>query len=147
MDAENGEAFVSLKAGLGQLSAPSIVLPNYRHGHKSLSTYRGPAYRRRQERRKAAAKHNLEAEKASSDDVNESGNDENLQILEGTDEVTEEATGTKLDDENTIKDAEIANNIQEMSEDENEVAEEATKTISIDDENPNKDADKGDESL
>ena len=34
-----------------------------------------------------------------------------------------------------------------MSEDENEVAEEATKTISIDDENPNKDADKGDESL
>ena len=146
LDAENGEAFVSLKAGLGHLPAPSIVPPHYHHGHKPLSAYRGPAYHRRQERRKAAAKHNLEAEKASSDNVNDSGNDEDLEMLEGKDEVTKEATGTKIDDENTIQHAEKANDIQEMSEDGNEVAKEATGTL-IDDENTNKDADKGNESL
>ena len=148
MDAENGEAFVSLKAGLGHLPPPMIVPPHYRrHCQKPPSTYRGPAYCRIQERRKAAAKQHLEAEKAPSNNVNESEKDENLDMPEDKDEVTEEVTGTKIDDENTIKHAEIANSIQEMSEDENEVAEEATKTISIDDENPNKDADKGDESL
>ena len=132
LDAENGEAFVSLKAGLGYL------------GHKPPSTFRGPSYFRRQERRKAAAKQHLEAEKAPPNDV--SGNDENLKTPDEKDEVSEEATGTKIDDENTNKDAEKANENQEMHEDLNEVAEKVTGTI-IDDENTNKNADKSDESL
>lgn len=49
VEAENGEAFVTLKAGLGPIPPPRHV-PG--HGHQSR--HRGPSYQRRQERRQAA---------------------------------------------------------------------------------------------
>ena len=53
-EAENGEAFVTLKAGLGCLPPPQYAHPGY-HGHGHVpQVYRAPAYYRRQERRKAA---------------------------------------------------------------------------------------------
>ena len=51
VETENGEAFVTLKAGLGY-SPPPLNFP-VPHGHV-LRTYRGPSYHCRQERRQAA---------------------------------------------------------------------------------------------
>ena len=52
VDADNGEAFVTLKAGLGLIPPPFRVFPG--HGHHSRHQHRGPSYHRRQERRQAA---------------------------------------------------------------------------------------------
>ena len=65
LEAENGEAIVTLKACLGGLPPPP---PAYQgHGHVHL-VHRPPAYFRRQERRQkaaeAAAEENIQAEKA-----------------------------------------------------------------------------------
>ena len=54
-EAEDGEAFVTLKAGLGCLPPPEYTPPGYHgHGDHGPRVYRAPAYYRRQERRKAA---------------------------------------------------------------------------------------------
>ena len=49
VEAENGEASVTLRAGLGPIPPPLLV-PG--HGHRRQ--HRGPSYQRRQERRQAA---------------------------------------------------------------------------------------------
>ena len=52
LEAENGETVVSLKAGLGHLNAPFAVPSPHGYGHRLPNRQRGPAYQRRQERRK-----------------------------------------------------------------------------------------------
>ena len=53
VESKNGEAFVTLKAGLGHLQPPVGFPPPHGYG-VPRRVHRGPAYFRRQERRKAA---------------------------------------------------------------------------------------------
>ena len=104
LESDNGEAFVSLKAGLGFLPPPLLLPPaqGHDHGQHLPSIHRGPAYARRQEKRRAAAKQPAEAEKAldSSSGSEHVANDEDS-------EITEEVIGTE-DVETANKEAEQA---------------------------------------
>ena len=79
LEAENGEAFVTLKASIGCLPPPQEYIPPLYpgYGQRVPPVHRSPAYHRRQERRKAAR---LAAE------------DEKTQTEQVCDEVTEEIT-------------------------------------------------------
>ena len=104
LESDNGEAFVSLKAGLGCLPPPLLLPPARGHDHDQRlpSRHRGPAYTRRQERRRAATKLQVEADKA----LNESSESEHVANGEYN-EITEEVIGTEIM-ENTNKDADQA---------------------------------------
>ena len=101
LESENGEAFVSLKAGLGFLPPPLLLPPAQGHGHGQHlpPRNRGPAYTRRQERRRAAAKQPVEAVKAPNIS-RDSENDEKSEDIE----ITQEVIGSNIM-ENCEKDA------------------------------------------
>ena len=124
LEAENGKAVVSLKAGLGHLPVPFILPPPHGQRHHFPNSHRGPAYQRRQERRKAAAKQQHEAEKAHTSI--ESLSDTNDETPEDDDEVVEKAT--VVEEMNTNKDAE-----------------KATETKIVEEEDINKEADQANE--
>ena len=65
IESKNGEAFVTLKAGLGYLQPPHGFPPPRGYYDRQHRVHRGPAYFRRQERRKAAR-----VEAAEQDDTN-----------------------------------------------------------------------------
>ena len=103
VESKNGEAFVTLKAGLGYLQPPPDGFPPPRgyHGHgRHQRVHRGPAYFRRQERRKAA-KDQVEAAvqndvTSPAVEVGDIGVSEETQEVndvaeEATDEICEEA--------------------------------------------------------
>ena len=54
IESKNGEAFVTLKAGLGHLQALVGFPPPHGYYDRPHRVHRGPAYCRRQERMKAA---------------------------------------------------------------------------------------------
>ena len=99
LESENGEAFVSLKAGLGFLPPPLLLPPAQGHSQHLLSRNRGPAYTRRQEKRSTAAKQPVEAVKA----LNISRDSENVEKSEDI-EIAEEVIGPNIM-ENFEKDA------------------------------------------
>ena len=96
IEAEHGEALVTLRAGLGSIPPP-FYLP--RPPSQTPRAYRGPAYQSRQERRQAAraAAENVAThdEKDSSDVLNVTGNDQ----------VAEEATANPPIEKNEVNEA------------------------------------------
>ena len=104
IEADHGEAFVTLRAGLGSIPPP--FYPS-RHPRQTPQAYRGPAYQRRQERRKAArtaaenvAKH---AEDANDVPPNDAATDHVAEEVVEAQKVAEEATEIHIIEKNIVR--------------------------------------------
>ena len=102
VEAEHGQAFVTLRAGLGSLP------PSHFPRQQTPRPYKGPAYKRRQERRQAAQAA-ADIVGAHSEQVSDSSDNDAVNVaLEAEDKVADKATDVPTSEEIQVIEAEKA---------------------------------------
>ena len=101
IEAEHGEAFVTLRAGLGSIPPP-FYLP--KPPSQTPQAYRGPAYQRRQERRRAA-RTSAENVAKHAENANDPQPSDGLNVT-ASDQVADEATEIPTIEEINVSEAE-----------------------------------------
>ena len=95
---DNGEAFVTLKAGLGSLPPP----PNqagHAHVHRGYGRHRSPSYLRRQDRRRAAREAAEQNAPTQAEQVCVTENEANATIENIVEDVAHESSEIPMNDE------------------------------------------------